>query len=281
MGKRREMGGNGNGNGNGGETPALSNVRESVAATKAFVERYQDRVLELFAGDESRKRRFMQTFATSLAMEPKLAECTRSSLLGGVLEIATLGLEPGVLGQAWLIPFRNKGTLEAQVVIGYRGLMELARRSGMVGAIEHSVVRAGDHFEWQKGTDSFLHYRPGNGDTGERVAAWACADLKGFKRGQFEVMSAKEIEAIKERSPAARSGHSPWQTDEDAMWAKTVIRKLCKFLPVSSEMQRAITLDEQLDSGVSQQLRSRATDLADVPVLNESSYQEPPEPPAS
>ncbi len=259
---------------------ALSNVRQQIGETKEFVLRYQDRILELLAGDDGRKRRFMQTFAQSLAMTPDLAKCDRASLLGGVLEIAALNLEPGVLGQAWLIPFKKKGELEATVVIGYRGMMILARRSGQVGAIEHGVVREGDHFEWQKGTDSFLHYRPGEGDTGERVGAWACADLKGFKRGQFEVMSAAEILAIKERSPAARSGKSPWQTDEDAMWAKTVIRKLCKFLPMSPEMQRAIMLDEEMDAGVSQRLRSRVSDIdipTPPPVYDDPG--DPPEPP--
>ncbi len=274
--ERREVPGAGMTPSMGGQT----SVRESVAETKAFVLKYQDRILELMAGDEGRVRRFMQTFATAIALEPKLAECTKSSLLGGVLEIATLGLEPGVLGQAWMIPFRNKGTLEAQVVIGYRGMMELARRSGQVGAIEHAVVREGDMFDWQKGTDSFLHWRPGTGDRGDRIAVWAQARLP--LGPQFEVMSADEVELIKQRSPSARASSSPWKSDEDAMWCKTVIRKLCKFLPMSTEMQRAITLDELGDSGRGQNLRARATDIADVPVITTSStyVEPPPEPPA-
>ena len=118
-----------------GPTKELTTVRQQVEATREFVIRYQDRVLDLLRQDQNAVKRFYQTFSICLAQEPKLATCTRASLIGAMLEIASLGLEPGVLGEAWLIPFkdRKRNVTEAQVVIGYKGMLELARSSGRVG----------------------------------------------------------------------------------------------------------------------------------------------------
>lgn len=257
------------------QTVAVSNVREEVEATKAFISKYQDRVLNLMGRDQNRVERFMQTLAQAIAMEPKLARCTRASVIGGVLEIATLGLEPGVLGQAWMIPFKNKGTLEATVIVGYRGYLELTRRSGQVGPVEHAVVYEKDHFEWMKGTESFLRYRQAEeDDRGRFVAAWAQAQIRGFAKPQFEVMLAKDVNLIQARAPSASASTSPWKSDPDAMRAKTVIRKLAKFLPMSAEVQRAVTIDELLDARVSQNLASRASDVGELPILGDG-YEEP------
>lgn len=261
------------------QTPAVQNVRQEVEATKDFVAHYQDRVLKLMGRDEARVERFMQTFAQALAMEPKLARCTRASVIGGVLEIATLGLEPGVLGQAWMIPFKNKGRLEAVVVIGYRGFLELARRSGQVGPVEHAVVYEKDHFEWMKGTESYLRYKQADeDDRGRFVAAWAQATIRGFAKPQYEVMLAREINGIQARAPSAKAATSPWKSDPDAMRAKTVIRRLAKFLPMSAEMQRAVSIDEILDAGRSQNLASRAADIGELPIIDVSAIDDVDEP---
>lgn len=242
---------------------------------------YQDRVLNLMGRDVKRVERFMQTFAQALAMEPKLAKCTRASVVGGVLEIATLGLEPGVLGQAWMIPFNNKGTLEATVVIGYRGFLELARRTGQVGAIAHGVVYEKDHWDWMLGNEGFIRHRPsGEEDRGEFIAAWAQADIKGFQRPQFEVMLAREVNAIQRGAPSAKASFSPWKSHLDEMRCKTVIRRLAKFLPMSDSMQRAVSIDEMLDARVSQNMASRAADVGDLPILG-SGEAEPDDPKSS
>lgn len=262
-------------------TPDVSTVRSEVEATKKFVMQYQDRVLNLMGRDVKRVERFMQTFAQALAMEPKLAKCTRASVVGGVLEIATLGLEPGVLGQAWMIPFNNKGTLEATVVIGYRGFLELARRTGQVGAIAHGVVYEKDHWDWMLGNEGFIRHRPsGEEDRGEFIAAWAQADIKGFQRPQFEVMLAREVNAIQRGAPSAKASFSPWKSHLDEMRCKTVIRRLAKFLPMSDSMQRAVSIDEMLDARVSQNMASRAADVGDLPILG-SGEAEPDDPKSS
>ncbi len=257
------------------QMPALSTVRQEIEATKNFVGQYQDRVLKLMGRDVDRVERFMQTFAQAIAMEPKLAKCTRASLIGGVLEIATLGLEPGVLGQAWMIPFNNHGKLEAVVVIGYRGFMDLARRTGQVGPIEHGVVYEKDDWRYQKGTEGFVHHIPSpEEDRGKFVAAWAQAQIKGFSKPQFDVMLAREVDKIERNAPSAKAATSPWKNHKDEMRCKTVIRRLAKFLPMGPAMQRAVTIDELLDAGRSQNLASRASDVGDLPLLGDGEMVE-------
>lgn len=255
-------------------TPAVSNVRQEIQATKEFVAKYQDRVLALMGRDVNRVERFMQTLSQSLAMEPKLAKCTRASLIGGVLEIAALGLEPGVLGQAWLIPFNNKGKLEATVVIGYRGFLELARATDRVGAIAHGVVYEKDYWDWILGTNGHVDHRPsGEDDRGKFVAAWAQADIKGFTRPQFEVMLAREVNAIEKGAPSAKASFSPWKSHRDEMRCKTVIRRLAKMLPMGPAMGRGVTIDEKLDARVSQDLRSHVPDISELPVLGDGEVE--------
>lgn len=199
---------------------------------------------------------------TEVRRVPKLAQCDQTSFLGAIMQCAQLGLEPGgALGHAYLLPFdKNKknaqgrwekvGT-EVQLIVGYRGMIDLARRSGQIISIEARVVRAKDFFEVELGLDSRLVHRPawGEANRGEPTFAYAVAKLKDGGL-QFEVMSRVEIEAIRARSKAKDSG--PWVTDWEEMAKKTVIRRLFKYLPVSIEIQRAVGLDEQADAGISQ-----------------------------
>lgn len=261
------------------QTPALSSVREQVEETRQFVARYQDRVLDLLAQDEAGVKRFYQTFSICIAQEPKLATCTRPSLIGAMLEIAALRLEPGVLGEAWVIPFRDRkrNVVEAQVVVGYKGMMKLARNSGAIGKIDSEVVYEKDLFDWRKGTRQYLDFRKSDDDErGKRIAAWAEALIvlpNAVTSSQFEVMLAREVLKIKAGAPSAKASTSPWKTDEEAMWRKTVLRRLCKFLPTDPEskygraLNRAVQIDELLDANRTQDLRARADDLPDIPVI--------------
>ncbi len=258
------------------ETPTLSPVRAQVEETRAFVARYQDRVLDLLAQDETAVKRFYQTFSICIAMEPKLATCTRASLVGAMLEIAALKLEPGVLGEAWVIPFRDRrhNVVEAQVIVGYKGMLKLARNSGRVGKIDSDVVYEKDLFDWRKGTRQYLDFRKSDDeDRGKRISAWADSEIwvenARDPSRQFEVMLAREVLAIKNSAPSAKASTSPWKTDEESMWRKTVLRRLCKFLPSDPEsrLTRAVGIDDLLDANRTQDLRANAADLPEIPVI--------------
>lgn len=184
--------------------------------------------------------------------EPKLLQCTPESVLRSVMESASLGLEPsgGVLGMAYLVPYRNNktNTSEATLIVGWRGLIALARRSGQIDDIEAHVVHERDTFVYRKGLNQALDHEPFLGDDpGEVTAAYAIAYIKGSARPHVEVMSAAEIIRIRDRSRAKDSG--PWKTDHEEMCRKTVIRRLCKYLPMSSELVRAMETEDAAETG--------------------------------
>jgi recombination protein RecT len=193
--------------------------------------------------------RLLRIALTEIRKTPKLAECSQSSLLAAIFSCAQLGLEPGgSLGHAYLVPYGR----EVQFQIGYRGMIELARRSGQVESIEAHAVYEGDEFTAAFGLRSDLQHVPNwddptRTDDGKLLFAYAVAHLKGSDRPQFEVMSRAEIDAIRKRSRSGSSG--PWQTDFAAMALKTVTRRLFKWLPVSIELSQAVTLDEAADRG--------------------------------
>ncbi len=197
--------------------------------------------------------RMARIVLTEVQKTPKLLDCTQESLLGAVVQAAQLGLEPGLAGMAYLVPFKGK----VQLIPGYRGLMTLAQRSGNVSTIFAEVVCEPDSFKYELGLELVLRHipdpsrDPNNQKTIEY--AYAVAQLKDGGK-QFVVMSKAEVDAIRARSRA--SGNGPWVTDYAAMAKKTVIRQLCKYLPMSVELQTAVTLDEYDERGITQDLDS-------------------------
>jgi recombination protein RecT len=227
---------------------------------------------------------------TELRKTPKLQECEPASFLGAVVQCAQLGLEPGsALGHAYILPFDKRkkvgGTwqtvaTEAQVIVGYRGMIDLARRSGQVSSIDARAVHEGDVFECAFGLESSLKHIPNLDDPKRTDKPLRCVyAVARMKEGgtQFEVMSRHEIEAIRGRSKAADSG--PWTTDYTAMALKTVIRRLFKYLPVSIELQTAVSLDERGEAGISQDLAmvidADAAVIPDAPELPEPAAIDP------
>ena len=194
------------------------------------------------------KEHFARALLTEFRRVPKLAQCTQSSLGAGVLTFAQLGLMIGVNGAGWLIPFKNKSDdLEATVVIGYQGLIDLCYRSGMVESIFADVVYANDDFTYEQGLEQKLRHVPKlDGSRGEPYCAYAIARIKDSNTPVFVVLSKDEIENVKRSSPGAKSSQSPWQGDfEGEMWKKTAIRRLAKLLPKSIELHNALDIESK------------------------------------
>ena len=179
--------------------------------------------------------RFIRIAITAITRTPKLMECTKESLLSCLLDLSQLGLEPDSR-KAHLIPYGNKCTL----IIDYKGLVDLARRSGEISDIHADVVCENDSFEYSFGTDGKLIHKPAIADRGKPVAAYSFVKLKDGS-SSYEVMNEEEIKAIWKRSKAASSG--PWVTDWNEMAKKTVFRRHSKWLPVSSEFLSAVEKD--------------------------------------
>jgi recombination protein RecT len=193
--------------------------------------------------------RITRIMMTSVQRTPKLLECTQASLMGALLTCTQLGLEPdSVSGRAYLIPYKDQCTL----IIGYKGLMELARRSGEIVTLEARIVYETDAFDYEYGTTASVSHKPSAERKDAKVkAAYAVAHLKSGGV-QFEVMTLAEIEQIRSKSQAANKG--PWVSDWNEMARKTVMRRLCKYLPSFAELSQAVALDELAERGIPQNL---------------------------
>lgn len=191
--------------------------------------------------------RLLRIALTEVRRQPKLAECTQESLLGAVFQCAQLGMEPGgALGHAYLVPYKR----EVQFILGYRGMIDLARRSGQIRSIEAHCVYEGDKFDCTLGLESNLVHEPdwdnpNRSDTKKITFAYAVAHLADGGR-EFEVMSRRELDETKRRS---KSNGGPWSTDYAAMCRKTVVRRLFKWLPLSVELSQACANDEAPEVG--------------------------------
>lgn len=221
--------------------PAKSTaISTRVAAMRADLKARQDTIFAA-AAKHVRPERLIEQVAKSCIANSDLLDCTQASLYFSISEAATLGLElDGVLGHAYLVPFRNNraGTVEAVLVPGYLGLKELAYRSGHVAALTAGIVHDGDKFEYRLGSEPFLNHVPSdNPYTGSPTHAYAIVktDLGGTI---IAVVSWAQFEAHRNKfSKGWRRSDSAYQTNPNAMLLKTVVRKVLKLAPLSSESQ--------------------------------------------
>ena len=195
--------------------------------------------------------RLLRIALAAASRNPRLLECTPQSILMATIQAGMLGLEPETpLGLAYLVPYQNrsKNCYEAQFIPGYRGLVKLAHQSGVVSQVRSRVVYSGDVFDVEYGITEKLKHTPSFDDSTERkvVAVYAVAE---FKDGppQFEVMTFSQIESIRARSKSGSSG--PWVTDWVEMGRKTVLRRLCKSLPLTTELAGALDAQARAEGG--------------------------------
>jgi recombination protein RecT len=188
--------------------------------------------------------RFVKVALAAISKSPDLLECEPNSVLLSIMQAGQLGLEPtGVLGSAYLVRYGNR----CQLIIGYRGLIDLARRSGQILSIEAHVVHAKDTFQCSFGLEPTLKHEPcWDEDPGELRFVYAVARLRDGAV-QFEVMSKAQVDAIRRQSKAGNSG--PWVSHYEEMAKKTVIRRIAKYLPLTVEMQTAAAVDASADTG--------------------------------
>lgn len=184
--------------------------------------------------------RFIRLAFQVFRTNPDLQKCTPESFLGAVMTCAQTGLEPGPLGHAYIVRYGQAATF----IPGYRGLIELARRSGNIEAIIAREVYEHDKFQVRYGLDDTIEHEPQLfGDRGQVIAYYAIAKYVGGGHA-FVVLTKQEVEKFRKRSRASDEG--PWQTDYDAMAKKTCVRRLAAYLPLSVEMSAALSQDEQV-----------------------------------
>lgn len=199
--------------------------------------------------------RFTRIALSALNTTPKLRECTPISFLAAMMNCAQLGLEPNTpLGQAYLIPYNNKGKLECQFQVGYKGLIDLSYRNPQMQIISAQAVYENDYFTYEYGLKPELIHRPVLENRGEIIAFYGYFRLSNGGYG-FEVMSKNDMDIYaKEYSKAFDTSFSPWKTNYVGMAKKTVIKQALKYAPVKSEFSKALSTDETIKNEISEDM---------------------------
>lgn len=222
--------------------------------------------------------RFTRMALTAISVNPKLAECTPQSFMGALMNAAQLGLEPNTpLGQAYLIPFENKRQVngkwtkvpEVQFQIGYKGLIDLAHRSGEFLSIQAHEVYENDDFDYEYGLDPKLYHKPAMTNRGNVICYYAIYKLKNGGNG-FEVMSKEDIaEHAKKYSQSFNSNYSPWTKNFDEMAKKTILKKVLKYAPIKTDFQRNIAEDSTIKTDISEDM----SDVQSENVFENAEYE--------
>lgn len=211
---------------------------------------------------------------TCIRLNPKLGQCTPESFMGALFTAAQIGIEP-VAGRSYILPFKNNrkkpdgswhSVMEAQFLLGYKGLAELFYRHEKAVDLAWGIVHEGDEFNYELGSNAMLRHKPALTGRGAPIAYWVMATLKSGGK-PFAVMSREDCRAhgLKHSKSVNREkteflDGSPWLTNFDVMALKTVLVQLAKLLPLSVEIQRAIAADES-----SRDFRAGVEDALDLP----------------
>lgn len=283
-----------------GPTTALTVQQRNVMTLRQMLDKQKEQIA-LALPKHLTPERMIRVAMTAVQKTPKLQECDALSIVGAVVQASQLGLEPdGFLGQSYLVPFWNGKArkMEAQLQVGYRGFITLARRSGEVSWISAELVYNCDQFHVEFGSDRQLKHVPDldNAERGAKDEQGNPIGLRGayavvkYKDGasDFEYMSLTQLNQIRASSKAKdKDGaeYGPWVTHPEEMYRKCPIRRLAKRLPLSPEFMQAAVMDEYAETGIAQNLAAEVdvpeviavASNAKADALNEK-YLKPPQP---
>jgi recombination protein RecT len=221
-------------------------TKRPVATIRALLEgdQFRSQVAKALPS-HLKPERFIRVALTTMMRTPKLAQCDQASFFNALLTLSQLGIEPDGR-RAHLIPFENRkrNVTECQLIIDYKGLAELAMRSGVVANLHADVVCENDEFEYDRGQliRHKIDFRKPRGDV---YAAYAICRFKDGTE-KSEVMSRDDVEGIRKRSRAGNGG--PWVTDWNEMAKKSAFRRLSKWLPLSAEFRDAVEVDDEIEA---------------------------------
>lgn len=207
---------------------------------------------------KNKAERFARICLTAVRNNQKLMGCTQESFAAALMTCAQLNLEPNTpQGLAYLIPYGK----ECQFQIGYKGLLQLVYRSGIIASFNADVVYRGEIenglFEYRKGITPTITHKVDllhpEAREGELIAAYAACTLKGGGEGLLRLVDKKDIERAQKTSASLKYGKdSPWISSPEAMWMKTAIKRLVSWLPQTEMLAKAVDLDDKAERGESQ-----------------------------
>lgn len=195
--------------------------------------------------------RLVRQAITLAQSNPDILRCSQLSIIAGIMQAAQLGLElSGPLGHAYLVPRKNKrsGLMEVAFQIGWKGLVALAFRSGLISSFPVRTVYERDQFSIMLGTNQEISHTPYLGPDGRGKPIGHYALVKYITGGSdFEYMTIEQIEAHRQRYGG--SGRA-WQDSRESMEQKTVVRQLCRRLSLCPEAQNQAVREEYEEAGV-------------------------------
>jgi recombination protein RecT len=238
--------------------PPQGDGPKAVATTFGFLLEKAKPELAKLLSDGAKLERLLKVAYNAVTKNPKLLECEPVSLVYAVREATELCLEVGgILGHAYLVPYWNHKTrrLEAQMQVGYRGLIELANRSGRIKTISAEIVYETDTFELVHGLEPKLVHIPDldRPDDAKMKAVYAIAHFKdggvAYRvLGRADVERARASSSAEQMRLAGKIKDTPWTTHYGEMARKTAVRALAKYLPLTPELTRAAVIDEVRDN---------------------------------
>lgn len=249
---------------------SLTFANKKPAEIERMLDVYAPQLQKVLIGTGIDPRRYARMAVSLLMGNPGLAECEQTSVFRSLMTAAQLGLEPdNVLGQVYLVPFKEWGIKKAQVIVGYKGYIRLADNAGW--SIKAETVRQADDFDWAEGTESYIKHKPSSEPASEantitHVYAIATHRATGYK--EFVVMPIADVHAIRDRSEgyqyaAKNNKKTPWiGPDYEWMVKKTAIRQIAPRLPV--QVQKAAMIDAMADQGKTIEIDPDSGALKDV-----------------
>lgn len=236
----------------------MANDKNSnLLVIKNNLDKSTDKLAMLLDGSGVSVDKFREIAWSTVRKNSFLMTCTPSSIVSSIIEAAQVGLKvDGILGEAYLVPM---GKI-AQLIPGYRGLRKLALQSNNISKIEAHVVFEGEEFTYlRKDGQTFYTHNPGinpfliDKSNSNIIGAYAYAYYNNFEsddgaRLQIEVLSREQIEFLRNCSKAKNAG--AWKNHYDEMARKSVLRRLCKHLPLDEKVLRLVNKDEALDFGI-------------------------------
>lgn len=207
--------------------------------------RKMDKQIKMVLPQHITSDRLIRLALTALRTTPGLKECSVESVLGSVMQAAQMGLEIGVLGHCWILPFCKHDKHEAALIVGYQGLVDMMYRSQIVDKVFAEIVRENDEFSYCYGTNEHLTHRPSSGDGGNIIGAYAYVVIRG--KTHFKFVPMPEIMRHKAMSPSGNSRYSPWAKWPEDMYRKTALKLLSKWCPKSVEWRDVHDADNSIN----------------------------------
>lgn len=226
-------------------TTAITTIED---LKKNLVSEHMKTLNNFFSNDEKRTLKFLSAVAYCAQSTPKLLECSQATIISAFMKCAEYNLFPSsVSGEAYILPYSNKGKMEAQFQLGYQGIITLLYRAG-VQSIYTDIVRKNDEFWVYGGLDPRIEHKYALEARGEPVWVYVVATINGEKIWKY--MAKDEVLAFKKFSKSANGQYgdkySPWNPENDPelnMWRKTAIKQLSKILPKNEEIYKVLDSD--------------------------------------